>query len=78
MASLHSFVVDRPGFRLDIYVHMNCPELSRTQAQRLIADGKITVNDHTVRSAYKLGIGDRVNVLIPPTTTVSPTFRVPV
>ena len=41
----YSFVVDKPGVRLDKYVAEKCPDLSRTQAQKLIGDGYITVND---------------------------------
>ncbi|UCC91100.1 MAG: RluA family pseudouridine synthase, partial [Dehalococcoidia bacterium] len=43
-------VVDEPGTRLDKYVAEKCPELSRTQAQKLVADGNITVNDHVAKA----------------------------
>ena len=72
MESLHSFIVDGPGVRLDKYVHENCPELSRTQAQRLITEGHITVNDRAARSSHKLDIGDRVKVFIPPPLSLLP------
>ncbi len=63
---VYSFVVDKPGARLDKYVGDKCPELSRTQAQRLIADGYITVNGGVAKASLKLGVGDRVNIIIPP------------
>ena len=71
MDKILSFVVDESGVRLDKYVGGKCPELSRTHAQRLIADGHITVNGHTAKASFKLNTGDRVNVVIPLTTPTS-------
>ena len=65
--NLYSFIVDKPGVRLDKYVSEKCPELSRTYAQKLIADGYITVNNHVAKAGLKLNIGDKVNIIIPPT-----------
>jgi len=59
-------VVDEPGVRLDKYVAEKCPELSRSQAQKLVADGNITVNDHVAKSGVKLHVGDRVKITLPP------------
>ncbi|MBA7471806.1 Ribosomal large subunit pseudouridine synthase D [subsurface metagenome] len=67
MDEAYNFVVDTSGSRLDKYVGEKCPELSRTHAQRLITDGYITVNDRVVKPSLKLGIGDRLRVVIPPT-----------
>jgi len=67
MDEVYNFVVDTSGARLDKYVGEKCPELSRTHAQRLITDGCITVNDRVVKPSLKLGIGDRLRVMIPPT-----------
>jgi len=61
------FVAEEAGVRLDRFVGEKCPELSRTQAQKLIADGHITVNGHAAKSSFKLNPGDRVEVVIPPT-----------
>ncbi len=63
---MYRFTVERPGVRLDKYVAENCPELSRTHAQKLIADGHITVNDVVARSGFKLSTGDRITASIPP------------
>ncbi len=62
----YSFVVDSPGVRLDKYVGKKCPELSRTHAQKLIAEGKIRVNRCLVKASAKLNISDRVDIVIPP------------
>jgi len=66
MTTDYSFIVDASGLRLDKFVGERCPELSRTHAQKLIVDGFITVNGKTARSSLKLGIGDRVDIVIPP------------
>jgi len=70
--NLYRFVVDKPGARLDKYVGEKCPGLSRTQAQKLIAGGYITVNDRTAKAGLKLDVGDRVNIVIPSPTPLSP------
>jgi len=62
----YSFVAEIDGTRLDRYVVEKCPELSRAQAQKLIADGCIKVNDRVAKAGLKLGEGDRVAVVIPP------------
>jgi 23S rRNA pseudouridine1911/1915/1917 synthase len=62
------FVVEQSGIRLDKYISEMCPELSRTQAQRLILDGQVTVNGNPEKASYKLSAGDRVHVKIPPPT----------
>jgi 23S rRNA pseudouridine1911/1915/1917 synthase len=41
-------------------------ELSRTQVQKLITDGCITVNNHPAKAGLKLKIGDKVDIIIPP------------
>jgi hypothetical protein len=41
------------------------PDLSRSAAQRLIDEGRVTVNGEPARSSYKLRAGDQVVVLLP-------------
>jgi 23S rRNA pseudouridine1911/1915/1917 synthase len=53
--------------RLDKYVCAQVPELSRTQVQRLIAAGNITVNGQKAKPGHRLSPGDRIDVNIPPT-----------
>jgi len=67
MDKIYSFIADKAGLRLDKYVGEKCSELSRTHAQKLIADGHITVNDRVAKVGLKLNIGDRVDIIIPPT-----------
>ena len=67
MDKRYSLVADGQGARLDKYIVEKCPELSRTQAQKLIGDGYIKVNDRVAKAGLKLNIGDRVSIVIPPT-----------
>lgn len=62
----YRYTVEETGARLDKYVSDKCPELSRSQAQKLIADGKITVNDKAPKASLRLRSGDIVDVTIPP------------
>ncbi len=74
MTKNYSFVADKPGVRLDKFVGDRCPELSRTHAQKLIADGCITVNGQAVKASLRLSPGDSVNITIlpPPPSPLSP------
>jgi 23S rRNA pseudouridine1911/1915/1917 synthase len=67
MNKTYCFVADKPGTRLDKFVGEKCLELSRTQAQKLIADGCITVNDRAAKPSLKLEVGDKIDIIIPPT-----------
>ena len=67
MSKTYSFVADKPETRFDKFVGEKCPELSRTHAQKLIADGSITVNGRVAKASLKLDVGDRIDVIIPPT-----------
>jgi 23S rRNA pseudouridine1911/1915/1917 synthase len=61
-----SFIADGSGLRLDKYVAEKCPELSRTQAQKLVSDGLVTVNGQVAKAGFKLSAGDRVRITLPP------------
>jgi 23S rRNA pseudouridine1911/1915/1917 synthase len=60
------FRVARAGARLDKYVSEVCPELTRSQAEKLIDRGEITVNGQPSKRGLKIAAGDRVDVNIPP------------
>lgn len=68
---VYSLVVDKPDTRLDKYVAEQCPELSRTQVQKLIGDGYIKVNDRVAKAGLKLDVGDKLIINIPPATPSS-------
>jgi 23S rRNA pseudouridine1911/1915/1917 synthase len=60
------FTVEQAGIRLDKYISERCSDLSRTQAQKLIEGGQVTVNGNPEKASYKLSAGDTVLVKIPP------------
>jgi 23S rRNA pseudouridine1911/1915/1917 synthase len=66
MTKEYSFSADKSGIRLDKFVGDRCPELSRTHAQKLIADGNIKVNGQAAKASLRLSLGDRVDIVIPP------------
>ncbi len=55
------------GHRLDKVLHSNShlAEMSRSRIQKLIKDGYIQVNDHTVKLSYKVHDKDHISVTIP-------------
>ncbi len=65
----YGFIVVSQGIRLDRYVAENCPELTRSQAQRLIVGGLVKVNGAVAKAGLKLSNGDRVTVSVPPPTS---------
>jgi len=67
MDKVHSLIAGERDVRLDKYVCQQLPELSRARAQKLIADGHITVNGKPAKPGLKLNTGDRLEIAIPPT-----------
>jgi 23S rRNA pseudouridine1911/1915/1917 synthase len=67
------FVVNEPGARLDKYVSEHCPELSRTETQKLIRNGYITVNGRVSKAGLKLNFSDKLIINIPaPSSPLQP------
>ena len=52
--------------RLDKFIGDNSPQLSRTRARRLIDDGLVTVNGRVEKASFKLGAGDKIEIIVPP------------
>ena len=61
-----SFVVENDGRRLDKVVRDRVPDLSRTQAQRLIKNDEVTVDGCVCKPAYRVQQGQQVTVSLPP------------
>jgi len=57
--------LESAGQRLDSYLASYLSEISRTRIQRAISDGDVLVNDHAVKSSYRLRDGDRVEIELP-------------
>ena len=51
---------------MDKVVRDRVPDLSRTQGQRLIDQGQVTVNGQARKPAYRVEPGERVTVILPP------------
>lgn len=51
--------------RIDKVIIGELPELSRSYAQKLIADGHVTVNEKTVKANYKTKAGDSIELSVP-------------
>jgi 23S rRNA pseudouridine1911/1915/1917 synthase len=60
-----SFTADEEGERLDRVVAARVPDLSRSQVQRLIKDGAVTVNGRPSKPSYRVEVGDEIAVEIP-------------
>jgi 23S rRNA pseudouridine1911/1915/1917 synthase len=65
---VHVLIVppDDEGVRLDVFVAHRLSPLSRSQAQRLITDAKVTINGKPARRSAHVAGGDTVNVTVPP------------
>lgn len=53
------------GERIDKYLSMLMPEMSRSYLQKLIAAGSVTVSSKTVKASYRLTAGDALNIKVP-------------
>jgi len=70
-----SFVVEQDDRRLDKVVRDRVPDLSRSQGQRLIGAGDVTVDGRRQKPAYRVEVGEQVTVRVPPPrdpTTIRP------
>lgn len=65
MADTYRFVAEVPGVRLDKSIAERTG-LPRARVQTLIHDGHVAVNGRVARPSYKLQVGDRVDISIPP------------
>ncbi|MCK5758203.1 MAG: RluA family pseudouridine synthase [Clostridiales bacterium] len=56
---------NKDGIRIDTYLPEVMEEMSRSYAQKLIADGRVLVNNCPIKAKYKLKIDDVITVEIP-------------
>jgi 23S rRNA pseudouridine1911/1915/1917 synthase len=66
-------MVKAEGMRLDQYVHMHVADFSRSEIQRAIEAGGITLNGKSSKPSYKVRKNDRLHVEMP-----EPTHDIPV
>ncbi|MFQ6057261.1 MAG: RluA family pseudouridine synthase [Anaerolineae bacterium] len=55
-----------PGERVDKYVAQVVPDLSRSLIQRLIREGRVTVDGRAIKASYRVETGDEIVVQVPP------------
>lgn len=65
MSEIIELTLDAFGQRLDKALVTAVSELTRTQVQRLIKEGQITVDGHAVKQNYKLAGGETVRIVLP-------------
>jgi len=56
---------DVGNMRIDRFVAEQLPDVSRSYAQQLIADGHVRVGDRQVKSSYLVHPGDEIDVMLP-------------
>jgi 23S rRNA pseudouridine1911/1915/1917 synthase len=61
-----TFRVIEPAARLDRYLAVLYPELSRSRLQKLIEQNYILVNNGRAKSSQSLNIGDIISISLPP------------
>lgn len=65
---MQTFVVDADnvGIRLDAFLVIHVPELSRSSLQKLCIAGRVTVNDQSQPVKYKVKLDDKVSIQFDP------------
>lgn len=67
MAEKKIFKVDaaEAGERIDKYLSVQQPELSRSYLQKIVKDGLLLVNEKQVKANYKVAAGDTLELMLP-------------
>ena len=60
------FACDKGPIRLDRYLALRCPDLSRSRVGRLVREGHATVNGAPAKPSQVVRTGDRVTLVVPP------------
>jgi 23S rRNA pseudouridine1911/1915/1917 synthase len=58
-------VCDKDGERIDVYISATLEDMSRNSVQKLISEGRVTVNQKVIKSNYKTKINDEIKIIIP-------------
>ncbi|NPV91431.1 MAG: RluA family pseudouridine synthase [Firmicutes bacterium] len=58
------------GQRIDAWTAAKLPEMTRSYLRKLLEEGRVMVNQKPVKASYRIQPGDRVEVFIPPPTTL--------
>lgn len=63
---IESFIVSDYEGRVDAYLPKACPDLTRSRAAQLIADGAVFVDGKTVKASFKVFGGEKIDIDFPP------------
>ena len=63
---IESYVVENYQGRVDAYIPQACPDLTRSRAAQLIADGAVTVDGKPVKASFKVFGGETIDIDFPP------------
>jgi 23S rRNA pseudouridine1911/1915/1917 synthase len=79
----HELTVDpeSAGLRLDVYLAEVLPQHSRSQLQRLVKEGRVTLGGHAAKSNTALKGGERISVEVPdavPAVPMAQDIHIPV
>lgn len=59
------FTADDTGERIDVFLNERVPDFSRSYLQKLIKNGRVTVNGNAIKNSYRLSADDIVDIEIP-------------
>ena len=62
---IETFSVENFEGRVDAYIPKACPDLSRSRAAQLIADGSVLVNGKAVKASFKVFGGEEISIDFP-------------
>ena len=69
---LFKVTAEDSGTRLDKYLAVHLPELSRSQLQRLIQEGQVGLAQEMVTASYRVRGGDVITLHVPPPRPARP------
>ena len=62
---IESYIVENFEGRVDAYIPKACPDLSRSRAAQLIADGAVLVDGKAVKASFKVFGGETISIDFP-------------
>lgn len=63
---IESFIVENYSGRVDAYIPKACPDLTRSRAAQLIADGAVLIDGKPVKASFKVQGGEKIDIDFPP------------
>ena len=63
--NLIEFIAEKENVRLDSWLSEQHTEFSRSYIQKLIEEGRVTVNEKTIKAKYRVKSGDKISLHIP-------------